>query len=205
LYDILDESLRAAELTTIPERPTALRIFIEGALFATLTRHLEVADALEIVSQIRATLELALSATPDDRPTSAVRDRITLPAPPARVIVVTNASLVVFLLGDTLGDGVDVVPVSNASDLCDRVRRFRGAPLLVVIDRKHPCVDASICEMLLRELDPRSTVVWWAAEPGEQELVAEQLCGGPMLVPAEHSLPLAELGDLCRRLTEPSS
>lgn len=205
LYEVLDESLRTADVPTIPEAPTALRVFIEGALFSTLCRHLDMGDALEIVAQIRSALELALTTTPDERPSSAVRERITLPAPPARLIVVTNASLVVFLLGDILGDGVDVVPVTNGADLRDRVHRFRDMPLLVVVDRKHPCVDTSVCDTLLRELDARSTVVWWAGDPAEQRLVTSLLAGGPKLVRCDPDLRLADLGALCRQLTESSS
>ncbi len=201
LYEVLDESLRTAELPNIPEAPMALRIFLEGALFTTLTGHVAVGDALEIVHQIRSSLELAMASLPDERPSSAVRERITLPAPPARVIVATNASLVVFLLGDMLGDAVDVVPVANAGDLEDRVVRFGGSPLLVVVDRKHACVDASVLDILSHELDQRSTIVWWAAEPDEQALVTARLQNGPVVVPTDPDLRLADLGQLCRNLT----
>lgn len=201
LYEVLDEALRTAELPAVPEQPASVRVFVEGALFSALARQLDVANALEIVAQIRSALELALASMPDERPSSEVRERITLPAPPARTLVVSNASLVVFLLGDMLGDGVDVVPVGSAADLADRLRRFGEAPLLVVVDRKHPCVDTSICGLLAESLDVHSTVVWWTDDVDEQARVSALLSGGPILVATDPDTRLADLGELCRRLT----
>ncbi len=200
---MLDEALMTAGLEDIPERPSGLRVFVEGALFSSLARHLDVSDALELVGQIRAALELALSATPDDRPTSDVRDRITLPAPPARTLVVTGASLVVFLMGDVLGEHVEVVPVSSGGELRERLRRWAGSPLLVVVDRKHACVDTSVCDMLREHLDERSTVVWWGASGEERGAVTSALAGGPRAITCDQRL--ADLGELCRRLVEDPS
>ncbi|MCZ7686674.1 MAG: hypothetical protein M5U28_51165 [Sandaracinaceae bacterium] len=151
LHRVLEEALRSAELTSIPDQRGALRVFLEGALFSALIQHVAVPDALEMVAQVRSALELALASAPDDRPTSDVREKITLPAPPARVIVVTSASLVVFLLADELGDDIDVVPVSTEADLVDRLQRFAERPLLVVVDRRHPAVEASVAEELAGE------------------------------------------------------
>ncbi|HEY8428839.1 MAG TPA: hypothetical protein VIL20_10710 [Sandaracinaceae bacterium] len=201
LHEVLHEALVLAEHPQVPEHPDSVRVFIEGPLFTVLARHLDVANALEIVGQIRSALELALTTMPDERMTSEVRERITLPAPPARALVVSSASLVVFLLGDMLGDGVDVVPVNSASDLADRLRRFGRSPLLVVVDRKHPCVDLSICTMLRRSLDVHSTVIWWTDDVDEQAQVSAELQGGPILVATEPDTRLADLGELCRRLT----
>lgn len=198
--ETLDEALATADLDAIPDRPSALRVFVDGALFATLARHLEVSDALELVAQIRASLDLALSTTPDDRPSSDIRDRMRLDDAPSRVFVVTQASLVVFLLQDVLGDDVEVMPVGSAATLRDRLRRFGGQPLLIVVDRKHPCAGTGICELLAEELGSSSTVVWWGAHGAESETVERLLRGGPKLVPCAFDLQLADLGDVCRGL-----
>lgn len=202
---VLHEALTAAGVEQVPERPSSLRVFVEGALFSVLARHLEVSDALELVAQIRSALELALSTAEDERPKSDVRDRITLPAPPARVLVVTGASLVVFLLGDVVGENVEVVPVTSAGEVRDRLRRWAGTPLLVVVDRKHACVDASICPVLREQLGDRSTVVWWGAPSDEQTVVTSMLLGGPRAITCDADMRLADLGQLCARLLEDPS
>lgn len=198
--EVICEALEAAELDVIPSEATGLRVFVEGALFSTLTRHLEVRDALELIAQIRATLELALGAAPEEPPRSDIRARLTMPAPPSTTLVVTNASLVVFLLADMLGDGVDVVPVSRHAELRERLRHTGGAPQLVVIDRKHAAVDVSVCALLREELDGRSCVVWWGASAAERTMASAFLTGGPRLIPCEPTVGLADLGELCRTL-----
>lgn len=204
--ELVGEALDAAELDAIPDEPSALRVFLEGALFSALTRHLEVRDALELVSQIRATLEIALASVPEERPRSDVRARITMPLVPRTTVVVTNASLVVFLLGDMLGDAaVDVVPVSSHAELRQRLQRMSGTPLLVVIDRKHAAVDVTACALLREELDPRSTVVWWGASAAERTMAAAFLAGGPRVIPCESGVGLADLGELCRQLIDEPS
>ncbi len=201
LHRVLEEALRSAELTSIPDQPGALRVFLEGALFSTLIQHVAVPDALEMVAQVRSALELALASAPDDRPTSDVREKITLPAPPARVIVVTSASLVVFLLADELGDDIDVVPVSTEADLLDRLQRFAERPLLVVVDRRHPAVEAAVAEELASRLGARHSVVWWTDDEDEHQWVLQQLEGGPKVARFRRGMGLADLGRLCRRLT----
>jgi hypothetical protein len=200
--EVLLDALFGAELDVVPSEARELRLFVEGALFSSLTQRLEVRDALELIAQIRATLELALGARPDEPPRSDVRARITIPAPPCTTLVVTNASLVVFLLGDMLGDAIDVVAVSRQAELRDRLRRMTGTPLLVVIDRKHAAVDVSVCAMLREELDERSAVVWWGASSGERTMATAFLAGGPRLVACEPSVGLADLGELCRTLLD---
>jgi hypothetical protein len=200
--EVLADALDAAEIDVVPSEGPALRLFVEGALFSTLTRHLEVRDALELIAQIRATLELALGTAPDDPPRSDVRARVTIPAPPSTTLVVTSASLVVFLLGDMLGDSVDVVPVSRRTELRDRLRRTNGAPVLVVIDRKHAAVDVSVCELLRQELDSSSSVVWWGASSAERTMATAFLAGGPRLLACEPSVGLADLGEVCRTLLD---
>lgn len=196
----LGEALEMAELDAIPEQPTSLRIFVEGALFATLARHLEVSDALELVAQIRASLELALDTAPDERPTSDIRGRMRLESAPTRVLVVTQASLVVFLLQDVLGDEVEVMPIDDQATLRDRLRRLAGQPLLVVVDRKHPCAGPGVCELLGQELDASSTVVWWGAQGAELSRVERLLRNGPRVVPCPFDVQLVDLGGVCRRL-----
>ncbi len=203
--EIVDEALSTAGLDAIPDQPSSLRVFVEGALFSVLARHLEVSDALELVAQIRAALELALNSTDEDRAVSDVRERITLPAPPNRTLVVTGASLVVFLLGDVIGEHVEVLAVSNEDDLRDWLRRSAGSSMMVVVDRKHPCVEPSVCELLRAELSEQSTVVWWGAEPEEHVTVNGILAGGPRTITCDADLRLADLGELCRRLLEGGS
>jgi hypothetical protein len=202
LWSVIDEALSQAGLDEIPERPSKLRVFVEGALFTTLARHLDASDALELVSQIRSSLELALAGTADERPFSDVHRRDTLPAPPSRVIVVTQASLVVFLLQDVLSDSADVVAINTVAELSDRLRRLHGQPVLVVVDRKHACTDLSVCELLRVELDSDSVVVWWGAPTSEQAEVSSLLRDGPRAIACQFDLRLSDLGDLCQRLLQ---
>lgn len=199
---IIFEALDAAGLDAVPEEPAPLRAFLEGALFSALARHLEVSDAIELVAQLRAILELALSAG-DDPPRSEIRERVTPPAAFGSALVVTNASLVVFLLGDMLGDRpIEVVPTSRFGALREELRRRTGMPLLVVVDRKHPAVDVSVCTLLRDELDARSIVLWWGAPSAEQLMVSGLLAGGPRVITCEPTFGLPDLGELCRRLLD---
>lgn len=200
--EVIGEALGMAAIPAIPDSPASLRVFVEGALFSTLARHLEVSDALELVGQIRSALELAMDTLEDQRPTSDIHTRMSLPVGPQRVLVVSQASLVVFLLQDVVGDAVEVLPVSNTPDLRDRLRRMSGQALLVVIDRKHPCVGPGVCNLLRTELGPDSTVIWWGAHGAEREEVARRLRGGPQAIPCDFDLRLTDLGDLCQRLLE---
>lgn len=203
--DVVGEALETADLDAIPDQPADLRMFVEGALFSILARHLEVRDALELVSQLRATLELALATVPDEPPRSDVRPRITLPAPPTSALVVTSASLVVFLLGDMLGEAVDVIPITREAELRERLHRMKNIPVLAVIDRKHPAVDVAICALLREELDPRSTIVWWGASTAERTMATAFLAGGPRMIACETEVGLADLGELCRQLLDDPS
>lgn len=197
--DVVFDALVIAGLTTLPERPTSMRIFVEGALFSSLAKHLGVETALEIVAQIRAALEIALGVD-DKPPRSDVRERIRIeePAGPRKALVVTQASLVVFLLQDMIGDEIEVLPINSEAELKDRMPRA-GEAALVVIDRKHPCVDLDSCSVL-RKLSADSTVVWWGASPLEQETLHSLLSDGPRVVACDFDLRLADLGDLCREL-----
>jgi hypothetical protein len=198
---VLAEALELAGLEAIPETPVSLRVFVEGALFSCLSSCLDDPDALELVAQIRASLALAFRAVEDERPPSHVRQRLgPVVVAPGRVVVLTQASLVVFLLQDVLGDGVDVLPVSSLAELRDRLRRLAGQALLVIVDRKHSCVDHHVAELLASELDASSRVIWWGSSHREQEDVTVRLYGGPSLVPSDFDLSLADLGELCRSL-----
>lgn len=202
MREVLAESLVTAGLDDLPDEVESLRSFVEGALFTTVARHLDVPDGLELVAQIRAALALAYRAEPDDRPASHIRAGLTM-ARPRQVIVVSGASLVVFLLQDVLGEAIDVMPATTAPVLRDRLRRSPG-PVVVVVDRKHPCVDESICELLAEELPKGSTVLWWGAHGAEIEAVRQSLCPrpseGPRLVPCALEMQLADVGDVCRAL-----
>lgn len=203
--ELLAEALATAELDAIPTRPAALRAFVEGALFSVLTRWLELRDSVELIAQLRATLELAFSAQPEEEAGSEVRPCVPLPSTPTAVWVVTSASLVVFLLGDILGDDADVVPITDESKLRERLERTKGRPIVLVVDRKHPAVDLSICTLLREELDPHSTVIWWGASPAERTMASAALAGGPRLIPCETEVGLADLAELCGRLLDGSS
>ncbi len=202
--ELLGEALGMAALPAIPDGAGSLRVFVEGALFSTLARHLEVSDALELVGQIRSALELALDCMEEERPISDIHTRMSLPAGPQRVLVVSQASLVVFLLQDVVGDAVDVLPVSNTPALRDRLRRMAGQSLLVVVDRKHPCVGPGVCNLLRTELGPDSTVIWWGAHGAEREDITRRLRGGPQAITCEFDLRLSDLGELCQRLLQPA-
>jgi hypothetical protein len=194
--DVVLDALLIAGTTAIPSKPTSMRIFVEGALFSSLSRHLGVEIALEVTSQIRSALELALET--DDRPRSDVRPRIRVEPAPKCALVVTQASLVVFLLQDMIGNEVDVMPINSEAELRDRLPKH-GESVLVVIDRKHPCVDLTACNTL-RRLGQSSTVVWWGAPALEHDALMKNLADGPRVVACELDLRLADLGELCREL-----
>lgn len=201
---VVREALELSGLTDVPKRPVALRIFVEGALFTTISRHLDIGSALEISAQIRGALGPALRAGGvDDHPGSDIRIAKALPLHRGRAIVATSASIVVFLLQDILGDDVELMPASSEDELVDRLRRSAGQPLLIVIDRRHPCVDTRVCSTLRRQLDDRSAVVWWSAPEDELREVDAELFGGPQLIPTESEATLADLGELCRNVLDP--
>lgn len=204
--EVIDEALRLGGAATVPDSPVSLRVFIEGPLFSALSRHLGIGDALDIGAQVRAALALALreevgaAVEPD---TSEVRERrVSAPAQGVRVLAVTKASIVVFLLQDMLGEGVEIHPVGSERALEDRLRRLGGSPSLIVIDRRHPCVGLEACRLLVGLAPRTSTVVWWGAQGPEQLEVEERLEGGPRVIPTHRDMELADLGELCRGVIE---
>lgn len=108
----------------------------------------------------------------------------------------------IFLLQDMFGDAVDVLPVNGEQELRDRLRRFGGHPLLVVIDRLHPCVGPGVARILRTDLSESSAVVWWGADAEEQLDVESTLAGGPRFTAAGSELSLADLGELCMSAVE---
>lgn len=203
LREVVDEALEIADLPEIPETAAAIRVFVEGPLFSALSHRLDMPDALEVLSQLRRSLDHALRDPAEEKSelTSDVRmRRMRLDAVPSTstVLVATKASLVVFLLQDMLGDDVEILPVSSEEDLVDRLQRMPRAVLLVV-DRRHPCVGPSAAGKL-EALIPGSQVVWWCGQPHEQTLVEGRLGAGCELVSTREDLPLADLGQLCQEL-----
>ncbi len=191
---VLREATAAAGLQEVPAQPAALRVFVEGALFAALTEHLDVADALEILQHIRGALAHAF---PPNELSSDIRMRQGAELSPRTVLVATAASLVVFLLQDMLGEEVDILPVSSEGQLADRLRRATG-PLLLLVDRQH----AALGDLRhhLSSLPAGSAVIWWGGSTAEQRGVEGALGGHVELVPTPEDLRLADLGELCRRL-----
>ena len=163
--EVLEEALRLGGVTTVPERSTPLRVFIEGPLFSALSATVGISDALDIGAQVRAALALALredAPEPTEDASSEVRERRSQ-APSAEVVhvlAVTRASVVVFLLSDMLGERAEVASVDSEHALVDWLRRLRGRSVLVVIDRKHPVVGPDTCRVLVGLASPTSTVVW---------------------------------------------
>lgn len=204
LREVLDEALRIGGLTEVPDVPISLRVFIEGPLFSALSRHLGIGDALDIGAQVRAALALALRDDPASIPpvahASEVRERGAASQVPegTRVLAVTKASVVVFLLQDVLGDGVEVIPVGTERVLEDRLRRLGATAPLIVVDRRHPAVDVDACRLLVGHASKETTVIWWAADGAEQLEVEEQLSHGPRVIPTHRDMELADLGELCR-------
>jgi len=207
--EVLDDALRLGGLGKIPQSPVSLRVFIEGALFSTLSRQLGISSALDVGEQLRAALALALrdeSLRPQGPP--ARRDPRTRPptAPPSeppRVLVVSQASLVVFLLQDMLGPSIEVKSLTSESDLSDALRRGAARPTLVVVDRRHPCVGPGVCKLLGEHVPERSTVVWWAAQSDEQNDVEARMARATaQLITTAHDMDLADLGELCRGVVD---
>ena len=205
LRKVLREACQAAGLASVPDAPASLSVFLEGALLTTLTRRLGVPLALELSGQIRESLlhvfgsEVSTVHSTGEVPISKARELVRSSGPAAGylALVVTQASLVVFLLQDQLGDAVEVLPVSGEKELQDRLRRFCGRSLLVVIDRRHPCVGPSVAHLLRRELEPTSPVIWWGADEAEMVVVEAALSGGPRLVRTSAEARLADLGSVC--------
>lgn len=205
--EVIDEALRLGEGTTVPESPIQLRVFVEGPLFSSLSRHLGIGDALDVSAQVRATLALALREDVGggaEAESSEVRERrVSSRANGAiRVLAVTQASVVVFLLQDMLGDAVEVQSINSVGALEDRLRRIGGQPSLIVIDRRHPSVGPDVCRILVGLAPRTSTVIWWGAQGPEQLEVEERLDGGPRLIPTHRDMELADLGELCRGVIE---
>ena len=194
---VIREALSAADLTEVPRTAVELEAFVDGALFATLARHLDIGDGLEVVTQIRASLALVLE-TDTFRPVSDVRSATRVTATARRVLVATRASLVVFLLQDVLGDEVDVFPIADETVLTKRLA-LEPTTGLIVVDRKHSCLETSACS-LLRKLDPRATVMWWGGTSTEVQEVTRQLAGGPNLHAFAEDASLADLSDMVRAL-----
>lgn len=206
--EVLDDALRLGGLGEIPTSPVSLRVFIEGALFSTLSRQLGISSALDVGEQLRAALSLALrdeNLRPSGSPARAPRSRppTAPPSEPPRVLVVSQASLVVFLLQDMLGPSIDVKSLASDSDLADALRRSAARPTLVVIDRRHPCVGPGVCKVLGAHVPERSTVVWWAAQTDEQRDVEARLGGSEAhVITTAHDMDLADLGELCRGVVD---
>lgn len=195
---VLREALILAGLPELPRRPMALRVFVEGALFAVLGEHLDVGDALEVLSQLRAALSHMVPEMASPPPSSDIRRRGTVPEHPRNVVVATEASLVVFLLQDMLGDDVEILPVSSEAQLLDRLRRSIY-PMLLVVDRKHACVGPEVLPGL-RDLRPGSAVIWWGG-PSHEQLRCESALGTDVsLISTDERMRLADLGELCDSL-----
>lgn len=205
--EVIDEALRLGEGATVPESPIQLRVFVEGPLFSSLSRHLGIGDALDVSAQVRATLALALREDAShvaEADSSEVRERrVSNPASGAiRVLAVTQASVVVFLLQDMLGDAVEVQSINSMAALEDRLRRIGAQPSLIVVDRRHPAVGPDACRILVGHTPRTATVIWWGAQGPEQLEVEERLDGGPRLIPTHRDMELADLGELCRGVIE---
>jgi len=185
----------------VPEAPVALRVFVEGALFNTLSRQLGISNALDVSEQIRGALVLALR---DDlhEEASGIRLRSRSSGPLPAVLVVSRASLVVFLLRDLLSDGAPVTQLQSLEALENHLRERRPQRALIIVDRRHPCVGVEACATLLEHATKHSTVVWWGAQEAERGEVAARLTDGPALLAADLEMDLADLGVLCRRAME---
>lgn len=195
---VLREALQLAGTRELPHRPMALRVFIEGALFSVLGEHLSIGDALEVLTQLRGALQHVAPEMREAPPTSDIRTRGTVPQHPHSVVVATEASLVVFLLQDMLGDDVEILPVSSEAQLIDRIKRSLH-PILLVVDRKHACVGPEVLPAL-RALRPGSEVIWWGG-PSHEQLRCESALGTDVaLVPTFERMRLADLGELCGSL-----
>jgi len=207
--EVLDDALRLGGLGEIPTSPVSLRVFIEGALFSTLSRQLGIGSALDVGEQLRAALALALRdeslrpSGPPAQPGPHGHPPTAPPSEPPRVLVVSQASLVVFLLQDMLGAGIEVKSLTSETDLADALRRSAARPCVVVIDRRHPCVGPGACKVLGEHVPERSTIVWWASNAEEQRDVEQRLgAGAAHLITTAHDMDLADLGELCRGVVD---
>lgn len=199
MSEVIEDALLIADLPDIPQRPAPFRRFIEGPLRAAVAGHLAMSDAVELIAQLQAAAEVVGQPAH----TSDVRRR-AVADPPVRVLVVTRASLVVSLLRDMLGDHVEVVALQSAVRLRARILGDYGQPLLVIVDRKHPCVGKAVLTFLRDQLTERSTLVWWGADVDEGDEVRDDLrndpAAGAALLVCGPEVGLADLGDVCRAL-----
>lgn len=194
--DVLTEAVAVGGLDAVPRDPSEMRLFLEGPLFSTLARHIAISDALELLSQVRSALELALGHS-DEAPRSDIRER-PWPARTARTtaLVVTPAAEALFFLADLLGEDVDVVSVASASEL--RQQLARGTPRLVLVDRRQG-VDPQVYDVLLDRLTRSPVVLLWggaAVDRANDSTLSARL----RLVTTPPTLRLGELGALCLEL-----
>ena len=199
---VLEDACQIAGIGAVPYAPISLRVFVEGALFSTLSRQLGISDALDVSEQIRGALALALRDNLEEESSGIRLKRSEAPGSSPHVLVLSQASLVVFLLQDVLDDDVNLIQLKSQDELENRLARMGAQPMLIVVDRRHPCVGPGACPILVERSSPTSTVVWWGADEAERAEVERRLEGGPRLVPAAHDLDLADLGLLCRGVIE---
>lgn len=194
--DVLTEAVAVAGLDAVPRDPSEMRLFLEGPLFSTLARHIAISDALELLAQVRAALELALGHA-DEAPRSDVRER---PWPPGAArttaLVVTPAAEALFFLADLVGEDVDVLSVASASEL--RQQLSRGAPRLVLVDRRTG-VAPDVYDVLLERLSRSTIVLLWGGAAVDRANDST-LAGRLRLVTTPPHLRLGELGALCQEL-----
>ena len=194
---ILQNACRLAGLGAVPDAPNALRMFVEGALFSTLSRRLGISDALDVVAQVRGALELALrdrSASP--RPPEIYEAEPDAVAP-VQVLVLTEAALVVIMLQDRLGSFAEVVRVRCRDDLEDQLTALTDAPAVVIVDRRHPRQGPAAGSVLAAHCRKTCTIVWWGG--GSVDTVLED---GPRFVSIPAGTGIATLAAICRGVSE---
>ncbi len=199
---VLEDACRLAGLGGVPDAPISLRVFVEGPLFSTLSRHLGISDALDVSEQLRGALAFALGERLRDEPSGIRLKRSDAPGPTRQVLVLTQASVVVFLLQDVLGDGAELIQLKSQKELENQLAGLGAPPRLIIVDRRHPCVGPGACPTLQERTSRTSTVVWWGADESERADVARRLEGGPRLIGPASDMDLADLGLLCRGVIE---
>lgn len=187
------EALRLAGLDALPVDPAQLRAFVDGALFEVLVQHLAMSDCVEVLDQLRRTLQHVQGQQFE----SDVRRRGRGSWHVRVVLVVTDKPGLGPHLAEHMPAEVEVVTVAGELELDARLAALEGASL-VVLDWRAPFLEAALAR--LDRLPPDSAILGWGAPAEEQERMQDRLPKAMLLVRTDPDASLEELTQLGRRI-----
>jgi hypothetical protein len=220
---ILELALKGAGIRAVPDDGPEFRTFVEGALCRTIIYVLGEEAALSVHSELALLAEMVpadevsevrRSSWPAARRTSSDPE-VTIELGDARPLVETNPAprdLPVLLvassdprsmshLSSALSGVAYIEPVTDALEVLEGLGR--GEASLVVVDCRHPTVQAETLVAMQPELPPDSRIVLW----GEQAALERALTSLPHGIPdawilCGHEASAEDVADVCRVLLE---